>query len=115
MENDQEKMTSRIRSLRSAASLLEVVAILSSIGGVIAGIVIATHTQKTTPAGALTTNNLHPWVAAGIAVVIAAILLGVLSWCVARAIGLVAADVAARRHVDISERAPSRLPPFLQR
>ena len=115
MADGAMNVANRARPLRSAASALEVIAVVSSIGGVIAGIVIAKHVQTTTKAGALTGGKTHPWVAVGVAVIIAAILLGALSWCVARAISLFAADVAARHGVDITERPPSSLPPFLQR
>ncbi|MDQ1479816.1 MAG: hypothetical protein QOI44_677 [Actinomycetota bacterium] len=104
-------LTSRARSLRLAASILEIVAIICSVGGVMVGAAITSQVRVATATAAKT----HPHVAAGNAVLLAAILLGVLSWCVARAIGVFAIDVAARQGVDITERAPSKLPEFLQR
>lgn len=104
-------MARRARSLRAAAGVLEVVAILGSIGGVMAGVAMVSHVRVTTTAP----GDTHPHAAAGVAVIIAAVLLGVLSWCVARAIVLFATDVAARQGVDLSDRAPSKLPEFLQR
>lgn len=106
----QEQIERRARSLRAAAGVLEIVAILGAIGGVMAGVAMVSHVRITT-----TTGKTHPHLAAGIAVIIAAVLLGVLSWCVARAIMLSATDVAARRGVDFTDRAPSKLPEFLQR
>jgi hypothetical protein len=103
-------LASRARWLRVAASILEIVAIVCSIGGVLVGAAI-TAQVRATGTGAKT----HPHVAFGNAVILAAVLLGLLSWCVARAIGVFAIDVAARQGVDITERAPSKLPEFLQR
>ena len=105
-------ISSRARVLRSAASLLEVVAILASISGALAGAIIAGHVRTTAGSTGLKT---HPQLAAGIAVIIAAVLLGVLAWCIARAIGLFAIDVAARQGVDLTDRTESTLPEFLRR
>jgi len=108
-------ITTRARSLRNAASLLEVTAIVCSIAGVIAGAMIAAHVRYAANEPGLTTAKTHPHFAAGIAVIIAAVLLGVLSWCAARAIGLFAVDVAARHGSDLTAPVTSRLPEFLRR
>jgi len=92
------------------ASILEVVAVVCSIGGVLVGAAFMAQVRVTA-----TGAKAHPHVAVGNAVILAAILLGGLSWCVARAIGLFATDVAARQGVDITLPTPSKLPEFLRR
>jgi hypothetical protein len=102
-------LTARARSLRVASSVLEMVAVVCSVIGILAGIAIASHVHITAA------GRTHPQLAAGVAVIVAAILLGAIGWCVGRAIGVFAIDVAARQGVDIREPAPSKLPEFLQR
>jgi len=101
----------RVRSLHAAASALQVVAVVCSAGGFFAGVAMASHVGS----APTTAAHIHPHLAAGIAVMLAAVLLGCLSWCVARAIALFASDVAARNGVDLGEAVPSRLPEFAQR
>jgi hypothetical protein len=108
----QEQLVKRARLLRFAGSALEIVAIVASIAGVIAGGAIAGHVRITDGAVG---GKTHPYLAAGITVIVAVVLLGALSWCVARFIGVYASDVAARQGVDITEGRESRLPEFLQR
>jgi hypothetical protein len=102
-------MANRARSLRVTASVLEIVAVTCSIGGVLAGVAIANHVRVTD------VGRTHPQLAAGVAVILASVLLGAIGWCLGRAIGVFATDVATRNHVNISEPAPSRLPEFLRR
>ena len=102
-------IANRARSLRVNSSVLGFVAVTCSVGGVLAGVAIASHAHVTDA------GKTHPQLAAGIAVILAAILLGALGWCVGRAIGVFATDVAARHHLNIAEPAPSKLPEFLQR
>lgn len=115
MEDLGTAIRNQVRSLRTIASALRVVAVASGIAGVLTGAAIATHSNRSLAPASGSSVATHPWIAFGLAVVIAAVLLGFLSWCVGRAIGLFAADVAARNGVDLTAAAPSRLPEFAQR
>ncbi len=101
-------IATRARSLRVTSSVLEVVAIICSVGGVFAGIAIASHV-RITDAG-----KTHPQLAAGVTVILAAILLGAIGWCVGRAIGVLRdrrPGAPSRRHHRADTEQAAGIPP----
>ena len=76
--------------------LLEVVAILSLLIGVVAGIAIAAH-QGPIVGGS---EHSHPWIAAGVGCIAAVVVVGLFNWCVARAMRLFAVHVASEHVVE---------------
>jgi hypothetical protein len=92
--------------LRSGALFLEIVAVVSIIGGVVVGIGVALQTSTT--ADSLTR---HPYVINGILVMVGATIGGIFYWCVARALRLFAEHVALTHGVDLDYRAPRQEKP----
>ena len=91
------------RPLRSGAIALEIYAIVNAIGGVVAGIALALHTEPTVSGELVTSDtSTHPWVVAGIGLATGALLFGLFLWCVGRALHIYAEDTAARHGDPIS-------------
>src|SRR5579862_3817154 len=101
------------RPLRTVARALEVIAVISAVGGIIGGIGLAT--VKTTTLGTdflgnAATQETHPYVALGIGFAIEALVGSLLFWAVARGLQLFAVDVAARHGVDLDAPVASAAP-----
>jgi hypothetical protein len=97
------------KPLQFAARVLEVAAIVYTIIGVMIGIGLIGETEKAL-GDTLDPRTTHPWVGAGIGVVIGAILLGTFMWCIARALRIFAIESAAKHGESIVvEPRPTRL------
>jgi hypothetical protein len=83
LEADSVKIVVHADTLAVAARFLEVVVIIGVIAVVVAGISIAL-TTGTDAQG----NTTHPYVAAGVAVVVGGVVSGVVYWALARALHL---------------------------
>jgi hypothetical protein len=88
------------KPLAFGAKLLEIVAIAGATIGILVGIGLAGEREKVTTAS-LETTTRHPWVGIGIVIVLAAIVLGVFFWCIARALRIFAIESAARQDESI--------------
>jgi hypothetical protein len=102
-ERTKQLVVTLAKPLRQVASVLEALAMLGAIGGVVGGIAIAAHSDIGID------GSTHPWVGAGLGVIAAAIIAGVFNWALARALQLFAVDVAAR-HGGILDDVPPPAP-----
>ena len=96
MNGGNHQVVGLTKGLRKAAGILEVLAILSGIGGVLAGIAIAAS-SSTDYLG----NSTHPFVVAGLAVACGSVVAAVFYWAIARALNVYAVDTALRNGEDI--------------
>jgi hypothetical protein len=87
------------KPLELAARVLEIAAIVYAAIGVLVGIGLMGETEKV--AGSIGPQTTHPWVGAGIAAVIGAILTGILMWALARALRIFAIESAAKHGESI--------------
>jgi hypothetical protein len=84
--------------------VLQVLAIIGAIGGVILGIVTATisRTALSTDAfGSPSTGTTHPYVGLGIAIALEALISGLFFWAIARGLQVIAVDTASRHGVNL--------------
>jgi hypothetical protein len=98
--------------LRRAAVFLEVVAILSAIGGVIVGIGLAIYpVHEHVPAilsGDPSSITTHPFIAAGAGLAVGAVIAAVLYFAIARALSLFAEYVAVAVEMPLVSDPSSR-------
>jgi hypothetical protein len=92
--------------LRRAAIFLEVLAIMSGIGGIIGGLVLATAKSSDSYG-----NSTHPYVGAAITVIGASIAAAVFYWAIGRALHVYAVDTALRNGQDIVGTSPAPVLP----
>src|SRR5437588_12791063 len=90
-ETTRDRVTRLAPTLAKAAIFLEVLAWLYAIGGVIAGIAVATHTTIDS-----NDNTTHPFGALGIGIMVGAVVIGTVYWVGARAVRLFAEYCAFR-------------------
>src|SRR5689334_2284423 len=97
------EVTRLAHPLRSAAKVLEVIAIIGGAIGVVLGIAFATVASQ----NVITQETTHPYVAVGLAIVVESVLSALFFWAVARGLQLIAVDTAARYgvgfRIDFSE------------
>jgi hypothetical protein len=89
-----------VRGLPGTAMCLEVVAVIYAILGPVAGIAIAIQRHATFDPRA-SDRVTYPYVALGVSVAVSSVVLGVLMWCIARAIHIFAIDTAFRHGLEL--------------
>ena len=95
---DQASISRHALTLGGVGLILEVVAVLAALGALITGIVLPAH--KTTDEFG---NSSHPDVSAGVSLIVAAVVGGLIYWALARALRLFA------EHASFQARAQYRL------
>ena len=100
METVAREIARLVKPLYLAARVLEVAAIVGATIAVLVGLGLMGETHKVVRE-TLDPKITHPWVGAGIGVVLGAILLGLFFWAVARGLRVIAVDSAAKYGVPI--------------
>jgi hypothetical protein len=91
------------RPLRTAARLLELVAVVSTALGIIGGIVVMMRTGTDFDG-----NTTHPYIGLGIGLIVTVLIAGTANWTFARALQLFAVQTAASHGFSI---VPDRVSP----
>ena len=100
METVTREIARLAKPLALGAKVLEVVAIVGATVGVLVGVGLAGESEKVS-GDTLEVATTHPWVGAGVAMVIGALIAGIFFWCLARALRIFAIDIAARHGESI--------------
>src|SRR5205085_4397614 len=97
-----EKVAGLAPGLRKAARVLEGVAAMAGVLGVLGGIFVAAASHDSTSGlfGDTNTTTTHPYVGLGLAIVAAAVLQALFLWAVARTMAVVAAYALERTEHD---------------
>jgi hypothetical protein len=91
------------RPLSRALVILEPVVLVGTAIGIVCGIVFATAAAPAISLGLfgkISTTNSHPFVAAGIAILLASLLGGAVMWAIARGLRVFLLDLSVRHQLE---------------